>query len=125
MGRVKLSIAILLLILSYSITSTFIIKHSTDKLIGAIEDTQQLVDQGKEKEAIESMDRLYDISESYDDIASIFIRSDKTSGIPTSLARIKPLIKKDNDEVHAELESLKALVKWIYKSERPVYSNIL
>ncbi len=82
------------------------------------------MENGKPEEAVAEADKIIEYWDKLHKESNIFVRSDKIADIHSSVARIKPYIVEENDELSAEFESLKERVKWLYESEMPYPSNI-
>lgn len=89
-----------------------------------LEDTQKLMEEGKQEEALIEADKLIDYWDKLRNKSHFLVRCDKIGNINASIARIKPYIEEDNDELNAEFESVKEMLKWFYKSEMPYPNNI-
>lgn len=89
-----------------------------------LEDTQKLMEEGKQEEALIEADKLIDYWDKLRNRSHFLVRSDKIGNINASFARIKPYIEEDNDELNAEFESVKEMLEWFYKSEMPYPNNI-
>lgn len=125
MIRVKISLVIITSIIVLGISGIFILKNKTDDLLVILDETQALSEEGRISEAADLADELNKEWESYQKIASIFVRNEKISGVQTSMSRIKPLIENENDELNAEFESARSSLEWIIESEIPAITNIL
>lgn len=89
-----------------------------------IENTQALVENGKHEEAVAEADKIIEYWEKLHKGSNVIVRSDKIAEIHVTIARIKPHIVEENDELSAEFESLKEMIRWLYESEMPYPSNI-
>lgn len=124
MARIKISLVIIILITVGSIFSTYAIQNKYHKLLTMIENTQALVENGKQEEAVTEADKIIEYWEKLHKGSNVIVRSDKIAEIHVTIARIKPHIVEENDELSAEFESLKEMIRWLYESEMPYPSNI-
>lgn len=125
MGRIKVSLVIIISIIIFSIWTIFVLDNKTDKVIGLIDETKKYSDEGNTQKALESVEVLEREWEKYQIFASIFVRNDKITSVQTSMSRLRPLIENDNDELDAEFENAKSNLEWIVESEIPRFSNIM
>jgi tricorn protease-like protein len=125
MGRVKVSIGIIIGILIFAISGIFIINHKTKSLLNDLDKLQAMCDQGRTEEAADFADSFNSRWESYQKIASIYVRNEKISSVQNSVSRLKPLIENENDELNAEFECARSSLQWIVESEIPKITNIL
>lgn len=124
MARIKLSLVIIILITVGSILSTYTVQRKYHKLLTMIEKSQELVEDGKQEEAVAEADKIIEYWDKLHKGSNIFVRSDKIADIHSSIARIKPYIVEESEDINAEFESLKEMVRWLYESEMPYPSNI-
>ena len=124
MGRIKLCFGVLIAIIVFGIAGILIIENKTGDVINLVEETKSYSDSGDTKKALESVDQLEQEWKEFHEIASILIRNDKISAVQEAIARLRPLIEKENDELNAEYASAKSSLEWIIESEIPRFSNI-
>ena len=125
MVRIKISLGIVIAIIVLSVSGIFVLDYKTDRVLKLLEETRSYSDEGDNEKALEAADSLEKEWEKYHTYASIFVRNDKITNVPTSMSRLKPLIEKDNDELNAEFENAKSGLEWIIESEIPKLTNIL
>lgn len=124
MGRVKLCFGILIAIILFGIAGILIIDYKTDDVLKLVEETKEYSDSGDTQAALRAVEELEQAWEKYHKIASVLVRNDKISAVAESIARIRPLIEKENDELNAEFANTQGSLKWIVESELPRLSNI-
>lgn len=125
MARIKISIGIILFIITLCIASFFIIRHETNEILSSIEEVKTIYLSGNTEKAFGAADEMLRKWETYHIYASIFVNNDKISLAQNPISRIKPLIKNKNDELGAEFETAESALKWIIESEIPRWTNIL
>ncbi|MGN1480784.1 DUF4363 family protein [Porcipelethomonas sp.] len=125
MGRIKVSLAILVSIIILCICTIFVLDNKTDKVIELLDETKKYSDEGDTQKALESVKILEKEWEQYQSFASIFVRNDKITSVQTSMSRLRPLIENNNDELNAEFENARSSLEWIVESEIPRFSNIM
>ncbi len=124
MGRIKLCFGILILIIVLGISGILIIDYKTDGIIKLIDETRYYSDIGDTEKALESVEKLEKKWNKYHKLASVIVHNDKISMVQNSIARIRPLIELNNDELNAEFASARSALKWITESELPRFTNI-
>mgnify|MGYP004545749057 FL=1 len=124
MTRIKSAAAILVIILALSVFSLCFIKSETAKMIKMTEQLRILTENGETQRAVEKTDEILLCWEDTFRKLSPLVRNDRLSAVRSSLARIKPLIISDSDEVYAEIESIQSLLFMISENETPYLHNI-
>ena len=125
MGRVKLCGVTIMVVIIFGVTSLIYLGRRTNEIIDLAKQTQTLADNGDKQGALTSAEELEKQWEDYQDMASIFVRNDKISGVQTSMIRLYPLIEKDSEEIDAEFANVISGLEWIVESEVPRVTNIL
>ncbi len=125
MGRVKISLGIIIGIIIFGVSGIFIIKHETNEILDMLNNVQSIFSDGRTAESAILAEELNDKWEKYQKTASIFVRNEKISSVQTSMSRLKPLIENENDELNAEFENARSALEWIVESEIPKLTNIL
>ncbi|MGN0614068.1 MAG: DUF4363 family protein [Porcipelethomonas sp.] len=125
MGRVKISLGIVIGIILISIIGLVALDHETDEIIALLDRTKEYSDQGDTRKALEAAEEFEEEWEKYHSLASVFVRNDKITNIQTSVSRLRPLIEKENDELNAEIANARSGLEWIVESEIPRLTNIL
>ena len=125
MIRIKISIGIILVIITLGITGFFLLDRKTDRVISLIDQTKYLSDSGQKNAALECAEKLIEEWNEYHINASIFVNNDKITMAQSSMSRIISLIEQDVDELNAELDCARSALRWIVESEIPRWTNIL
>ena len=125
MGRVRLCAVTVISVIIFTVLSLICLAGRTNEVIDLARKTQALADSGEKEKALESALELEKLWEDYQDIASVFVKNDKISGVQTSMIRIYPLIQADSEEIDAEFANVISGLEWIVESEIPRVTNIL
>ncbi len=125
MNRVIMSVCLMLAIIFYSTASAFIIGHENNKLISVIDEISAYSEKGDSEKAVAAAELLSLEWYKYERRMSVLVRDDKLNTISASVARIKPYIEEANDELDAELQNISRHLTIIYRTELPIWYNIL
>lgn len=124
MRRVKLCCIILGIVLFFSLGSLWVLDYECGKLLNQISVIEELQTQEKTAQALEETDELCRMWQHSYKILSVMVRSDKLSEVNAILARLRPLMEKDNDELGAELRSAIYQLGLLCETEYPYLHNI-
>lgn len=124
MKRIKLSLLIVITIISVSIWNLFTIQTRYHELLSLAEQTGVLIKEGDKDAAIDMAHQTENYWEDLQDISSLLIHNEKIVNIHASVARIAPLIEEDSDEAYAELQVLKEQINRLCDTEMPNIYNI-
>lgn len=124
MNRITFCLLILVLVIAFCGTSLYVIRSGSERLCSAVEEIQILSEQKKTAEALAKCEELNRTWTSYYHTLSFFVKGDKLSGINSSIAKIKPYLESDNDELNAELDSILYQTRWIWETEFPYFYNV-
>lgn len=124
MNRIAFCLIILVLVVAFCGTSLFVIHSGSAKLCAAVAEIQTLTEQKKTAEALAKCDDLNRIWTSYYHTLSFFVKGDKLAGIHSSIAKIRPYLECENDELSAELDSILYQTEWIWETEFPYLYNV-
>ncbi len=125
MNRVIMSVCLMLAIISYSTAAAFIIGHENGELISVIDEISAYSEKGDSEKAVAAAELLSLEWYKYERRMSVLVRDDKLNTISASVARIKPYIEEANDELDAELQNISRQLTIIYRTELPIWYNIL
>ena len=125
MRRVKLCSVILIIPIFLSAGSLWLISYNCNKLTSQIITVQELYEKGEIPSALDKADELNRSWNSYYKILSCLVKYDKLSGINSSIAKIRPYIENDSDELSAEFRSVLYQIKMLNNTEFPYLYNIL
>ena len=80
---------------------------------------------GDSGKASAAADELTDEWISLEKKMSLFVRDEKLDSISSSVAKVPHFIAEANDELDAELESIRRQLKLLYRGELPLWYNLL
>lgn len=124
MLRIKFCAGILLALMIFCASSLWVIKSESEKLCRLTENVKILSENEKTGEAMEACHELARFWESYYKLLSVFVKGDKLIGINASVAKIKPYLEEENEELKAELDSIIYQAEWILETEFPYFHNV-
>lgn len=125
MKRVAIAAVLLAAIMICSAVSVLIIRAENRELILVTEEIREYNKSGDSEKAAAAADVLQNKWYAFEREMSVFVRDDKLSTLSASVAKIPSYINSANDELDAELESIHRQLDLIYRSELPVWYNIL
>ncbi len=125
MNRVIMSVCLMAVIVSYSAASALIIGHENNELISVIDEISAYSEKGDSEKAVAAAELLNLKWYNYERKMSVLVRDEKLNTISSSVARIKPYIEEANDELDAELQNISRQLTVIYRTELPMWYNIL
>ena len=125
MGRVKLCLATIIAVMGISVFGLWYLDVRTDRITELTERVMRLAKSGNRELALKEEERLYREWEDYQNAASIFVRNEKIADVQNSMARIRPMIENDCDELYAEFANVLSGLEWIVESEIPRISNVM
>lgn len=126
MKRVKLAIAILIIIPVLVFSSHYYLKHATTSMSQILCKSETLAQQGKKKEAAKQVASFQSEWDKNKAIMSIFIRHDELDTVNLSTAKLKPYLDDDStSDFCAESETLKFQLHHIWETEKFSIDNVL
>ncbi len=125
MRRVWLCAAILAVIIISCAVSTIVVEKKCSELTEKIVAAQELYNSGSKEEAVKRMDGIYDDWEWACRYFSCVMEKERLFELNASIARIKPFMESDNDELSAEFRSVIFQLELIGNSEMPYIWNVL
>ena len=125
MSRVITAFIIIAAIMGYSAIAAWIIKGENAELISIAEEVAEYNKNGDTANAGAAAERLTEKWSRFEKNMSVFVRDDKLYTLSTSVSKVQPYITAANDELDAELENIRRQLKLIYRSELPMWYNIL
>ena len=124
MNRVIVSVCLLLGIVLYSSASAVIIRNENAVLIEIIDEIILYSENGDSGKASAAAEKLSVEWNDFERKMSVLVRDDKLNAISASVAKIEPYVSDANDELAAELQSIRRQLYIIYRSELPVWYSI-
>ncbi len=125
MKRAYAAFIIIGVIIAYSVSGIFIIKHENSRLISVLDTIQACCDNNDMKAAAENAGKLEKLWFGYEKRMSLIVKDEKLSELNTIVAKIRPYCEEANDELEAELQNIRHQLSLIYKSELPYWYNII
>ena len=125
MKRVKMCCFILVFLVFVSLGALWVINFNCQSLENQIIEIQQLNENKKTTLALEKTEQLNRSWNTTYKVLSCLVRHEKLSDINSSIARIKPYLESNNDELDSELNSALFQIDLLRKTEIPYLHNIL
>ncbi|MCH5192743.1 MAG: DUF4363 family protein [Oscillospiraceae bacterium] len=125
MSRVITAFVIIGVIMSYSAFAAWVINGENRELVSITEEIAVYNENGDTAKASAAAERLTEKWSRFEKNMSVFVRDDKLYTLSTSVSKVSPYISAANDELDAELENICRQLRLIYRSELPVWYNIL
>ena len=125
MNRVITALIIIAAIIGYSAFAAWVIKNENEELIAI---TEEIGEYNKNDDIVSASAAAERLTEKWNDFErkmSLFVRDDKLYTLSVSVSKVSPYITAANDELNAELESIQRQLRLIYRSELPLWYNIL
>lgn len=125
MSRVITAFSIIAFIILYSVSAIFIIRHETEELISAVGEVSMYNKNNDAANAADAAVKLNDKWLGFEKKMSVFVRDDKLNELGRAVSKVGSYITDANDELDAELENIRRQLWLIYRSELPVWYNVL
>lgn len=125
MNRVVTALIIIGAIIGYSAFAAWVIKGENEELIAITEEISEYEKSDDIAGASAAAERLTEKWNDFERKMSLFVRDDKLYTLSMSVSKVSPYITAANDELDAELESIRRQLRLIYRSELPLWYNIL
>ena len=119
------ALIIIALIIGYSVFAACVIHGENEELIAITQEIAGYNKNGDTANAKAAAERLTEKWFDFERKMSVFIRDDKLNTLSMSVSKVSPYITAANDELDAELENIERQLKLIYRSELPLWYNIL
>ena len=124
MTRVKISAAILFLLIGMSIFSSTWVNRRCDAMLSEVDMIHELEENGDIGLAAENARRLNAHWESFRGIASVLLKYDKLVEIDRLCSRIVHLAENEEDEMTAELSELRDMLEMLKSGETPLLTSV-
>lgn len=125
MSRVIISFCLISVIALYSLSAILILRTERTELIGIIDDITMYDENGDSEKATAAAANLSKKWVDYERIMSVLVHENKLNSIGASVAKIQPFLDTDSDELEAELQSVRLQLVILYRSELPLWYNVL
>lgn len=124
MTRVRISLAILAVMVGTSIFFGILINSKCRDFMGRTEDIWELYDSGDHEGACNEAREFEKEWEKFRKYSSVMIDNEKLAEIDRVSARVTYLAEGDSEELHSELMELRHMVEAIKKGELPTLESI-
>ena len=103
----------------------FTIKRLNNELTEKVDEAMSQWEDQTPDRTIKTVHEIQECWSKYYKIMAVIIRNDKLQNISSSVSKLQPLLKFNNDEFYSECESIKYSLSLIYESELPRLYNIV
>ena len=124
MNRVIVSFFLMVGIVLCAVGSAAVIRNENRELIEIIDEIILYSENGDNGKASAAAERLSAEWNDFERKMSVLVRDDKLNAISASVAKIEPYADGENEELTAELNSIRRQLYIIYRGELPVWYSI-
>lgn len=124
MTRVKISVAIILILAAVSIFSGIWVNSRCREMMERTAQAAEFFSQGNSDEAAEAAQELQKEWESFRSIAAVLLHNDKLSEIDRLCARVTGLADSQSEEFVSELTEIKHLLDMLRNGEIPKWNSV-
>ncbi len=124
MTRVKISAAIILLLVGISVFSSVWINKKCDIMLSELTEMSRLSDKGDEAAVKELAEVLNVQWEDFRSKASVLLKYEKLVEVDRLCSRIGELVGKDDAELEAELSELNDMLEMLKSGETPLLNSV-
>lgn len=125
MKRTITAFVLLTAIIIWSVTGIFIVQKENSSLVEVIKRIESCCEEDNMQEAEELAGNLETLWKKYERKMSLIVADEKLTELSMSISKVRPYCRDANDELLAELENIKRQLELVYKSELPLWYNIL
>ena len=125
MKRVRTAFLLIAAIVIYSVVALVFLNGWQRNINEIIDEIKLYSENGDSGNASAAADRLTSEWSELEKKMSVFVGDEKLSSISSSVAKIPQFAAKSNDELDAELESIRRQLKLICRGELPLWYNLL
>lgn len=125
MKRVMTAAVILTAVMLCSAASILTIRAENMELTAVLAEISEYSRAGDTEKASAAAERFTGMWRRFERKMSVFVRDDRLGELSASAAKVPAYITAANDELDSELESIRRRLDLIYRSELPVWYNIL
>ena len=125
MSRVITAFAIIGMIMCYSAFAAWVINRENKELVSIADEIAEFNENGDTAKASAAAERLTEKWGRFEKNMSVFVRDDKLYTLSSTVSKVPSYITAANDELDAELENICRQLRLIYRSELPMWYNIL
>ena len=124
MTRVKISAAIILLLVGISVFSSVWVNKKCDIMLSELTEMSRLSDKGDEAAVKEFAEVLNVQWEDFRSKASVLLKYEKLVEVDRLCSRIGELVGKDDAELEAELSELNDMLEMLKSGETPLLNSV-
>ena len=124
MTRVKISAAILLLLIGASIFTSVWVNRRCDAMLSEINRIYEFEESGDTSAAAEKARKLNSVWERFRERASVLLKYDKLVEIDRLCSRIVHLAGSEKGEMTAELAELRDMLEMLKSGETPLWNSV-
>lgn len=124
MTRVKISAAIILLLVGISVFSSVWVNKKCDIMLSELTEMSRLSDKGDEAAVKELAEELNVQWEDFRSKASVLLKYEKLVEVDRLCSRIGELVGKDDAELEAELSELNDMLEMLKSGETPLLTSV-
>ena len=125
MKRFVIALVLMATIVAYSVIASVCLVNWQGDVTGIIDEIKLYNENGDSESASAAADKLTDEWSSLEKKMSIFVRDEKLGNISSSVAKVPQFVTEANDELDAELESIRRQLTLLCRGELPLWYNLL
>ena len=125
MKRVAMAFSLIGAIIVYAAVASLCLINWQGDVTEIIDEIKLYNESGDNGKTSAAADRLTDEWKSLEKKMSIFVCDEKLNNISSSVAKVPQFVDEANDELDAELESIRRQLKLICRGELPLWYNLL
>ena len=125
MKRVWIAFSLMGAIVLYSVIASFFLIVWQNDIDAMIDGIRLYNENGDSENAFAAADRLVNEWTRLEKKMSVFVCDEKLNNISSSVAKVPQFVKEANDELDAELESIRRQLRLICRGELPLWYNLL
>lgn len=119
------ALVLMALIVVYSVIASICLNNWQKDVTDIIDDIRLCNENNDSGGASAAADELTDVWVKIEKKMSLFVLEDKLSAVSSSIAKVPQFVTEANDELDAELESIRRQLELIYHGELPLWYNLL
>lgn len=125
MKRFVIALVLMAAIIAYSVTASVCLINWQRDVTDIIDEIKFYNENGDSGKISAAADKLTDEWAELEKKMSIFVRDEKLNSISSSVAKVPQFVTEANDELDAELESIRRQLKLLCRGELPLWYNLL
>jgi hypothetical protein len=125
MTRAKISVGILLLLVSVSVYSSLWVNRRCGDMLSELSHISALAENGENEKAAVLAEKLSSDWEDFRKKASVLLKYDRLVDVDRLCSRIVHLAENDSEELQSELAELRDMLEMMKSSETPKLTSVL